>query len=106
MIVRKTVRMAKNMDKPILGVVENMSYLYIPEIKKRMQIFGPSKADEMAEMAEAPLLAQMPIDPVMTKLGDDGNIEDYHEEVVESLGQNFLNSLANMEEGEKESSKS
>jgi hydrogenase maturation protease len=81
MIVRKTIKMAKTMHKPVLGVVENMSYLYVPEIKKRLDIFGPSKADQMAEAAKAPLLAQMPIDPELTKLCDEGQIEEYKTEI-------------------------
>ena len=48
MIVRKAVNMAQKMGKAVLGVVENMSYLYIPEMDKRIEIFGPSRGKEMA----------------------------------------------------------
>ncbi len=101
MIVRKTVKMAQRMGKPILGVVENMSYLFIPETSKNMEIFGPSKASEMAESAQAPLLAQIPIDPYLTKLCDEGRIEDYKSGVVQGLGREFLKSLASLVEKEK-----
>jgi Mrp family chromosome partitioning ATPase len=93
MIVTKTVKMAQTMQKPILGIVENMSYLYIPEIRKKMEIFGPSKAEQMSRSARAPLLAQMPIDPLLTKLCDDGQIENYHSEAVDQLGTALLHSL-------------
>lgn len=105
MIVRKTVKMAQRMGKPILGVVENMSYLFVPETNKNMEIFGPSKAGEMAESAGAPLLVQLPIDPYLTKLCDEGRIEDYKSEVVQKLGQGFLKSLAALADKERDKSK-
>jgi Mrp family chromosome partitioning ATPase len=101
MIVRKTVKMAQQMHKPIVGVVENMSYLYIPEMNKNMEIFGPSKAHEMSESAKAPLLAKLPIDPLLTKLCDEGRVEDYKSEVVEQLGHEFLKSMKLLENPEK-----
>jgi Mrp family chromosome partitioning ATPase len=87
MVVRKAVKMAQQMDKPILGVVENMSYLYIPEIKKKMEIFGKSRGEEMSLASGAPLLAQMPIDPELVKLCDEGNIERYNSEAYNAFAQ-------------------
>jgi Mrp family chromosome partitioning ATPase len=89
MIVRKAVNMAKHMNKPIIGVVENMSYLFIPEIKKKLEIFGKSRGEEMAKAAGAPLLAQIPIDPELAKLCDAGEIENYHSEIVDQFGQSL-----------------
>ncbi len=96
MIVKKTVKMAQKMEKPILGLVENMSYLYIPEMQKRLEIFGPSQADQMMESAKAPLLARLPIDPVLTKLCDEGKVEDYRSEMVKSLGTGLLRSIESL----------
>jgi len=87
MIVKKAVNMAQKMEKPILGVVENMSYFYVPELDRRYEIFGKSKATEMVEAAHAPLLAQLPIDPELARLCDDGEIEKYSSPVVDTLGQ-------------------
>jgi hydrogenase maturation protease len=87
MVVRKAVKMAQQMGKPILGVVENMSYLYVPEIDKRIEIFGKSRGEEMAQAANAPLLGQLPIDPTLAKLCDEGNIERYDGEIIARLGQ-------------------
>lgn len=87
MIVRKAVKMAQKMDKPVLGVVENMTYLYVPEIDKKFEIFGRSRGEEMARAAQAPLLVQLPIDPELAKLCDEGNIERYDAETVSKLGQ-------------------
>jgi hydrogenase maturation protease len=86
MVVRKAVNMARKMDKTILGVVENMSYLYIPEIDKKMEIFGSSRGAEMAKSAGAPLLGQLPIDPDLARLCDEGNIERYDSDAMQALG--------------------
>ncbi|MBL7124490.1 MAG: Mrp/NBP35 family ATP-binding protein [Dehalococcoidales bacterium] len=85
MIVKKAIRMAKKMGKPIIGVVENMSYLYVPEIDKRIELFGKGKGREMTQAAGAPLLAQLPIDPELARLCDEGNIERYDSDVLTSL---------------------
>ena len=88
-IVRKAIRMAQQMGKPILGVVENMSYLYVAEIDKRTELFGKSRGEEMAQAARAPLLGRLPVDPELAKLNDEGNIERYDAEVVSQLGQSL-----------------
>jgi len=68
MIVRKAINMARKMEKRVLGVVENMSYLYVPEIDKKMEIFGRSRGEEMAQAANAPFLGQLPVDPELARL--------------------------------------
>ncbi|MFC1910156.1 P-loop NTPase [Chloroflexota bacterium] len=93
MIVRKAVNMAKKVKKPILGVVENMSYLYVPEIKKKMEVFGKSRGQEMAQAAGAPLLAQIPIDPTLARLCDAGEFETYTDDLVEKLGKAVVESI-------------
>jgi len=93
MIVRKAVNMARKMEKRVLGVVENMSYLYVPEIDKRVEIFGRSRGEEMARAANAPLLGQLPIDPELAKLCDEGNIERYSGDVVTRLGESLTQAL-------------
>jgi Mrp family chromosome partitioning ATPase len=78
MVVRKAVKMAQeSMHIPILGVVENMSYFVLPDTGKKLEIFGKSKAEEMAKVAGAPLLGKIPIDPVLAQLCDEGDIERY-----------------------------
>jgi Mrp family chromosome partitioning ATPase len=86
MIVKKAVRMAQQMQKPVLGVVENMSYLYVPEIDKKIELFGKSQGKEMAAEAGAAFLGQLPIDPQLAALCDDGKIERYDSEIINSLG--------------------
>jgi Mrp family chromosome partitioning ATPase len=94
MIVKKAVNMAQRMEKRVLGVVENMSYLYVPEIDKKIEIFGKSRAGEMADTAKAPLLGQLPIDPELAKLCDEGNIERYDGEIVTSLAETLNQAIS------------
>lgn len=89
MIVRKAVNMTKKMEKTVLGVFENMSYLYIPEMNKKIELFGKSRGKEMSEAAGAPLLGQLPVDPRLAALCDEGNIEQYDAEIIASLGKSI-----------------
>ena len=97
MIVKKAVNMARMMNKRILGVVENMSYLYVSEIDKKIEIFGRSRGEEMARAVKAPLLGQLPIDPELAKLCDEGNIERYNGEIVTRLGESLARALPSEE---------
>jgi hydrogenase maturation protease len=93
MIVKKAVNMAQKMDKPVLGVVENMSYLYVPEIDKRIELFGKSRGEEMAQAAKAPLLGQLPIDPELAKLCDEGEIERYDSDAFTAMARTLIRTL-------------
>lgn len=93
MVVRKAIKMAQKMNVPILGVVENMSYLILPDSGKRIEVFGKTKGQEMSMAAGAPLLEQLPIDPELAKLCDDGKIERYNSGVVNNLAQAFLQAV-------------
>ncbi|MFC2038502.1 P-loop NTPase [Chloroflexota bacterium] len=86
MIVKKAVRLVTQMEKPVLGVIENMSYLYVPEIDKKIEIFGKSRGEELAKEMETPFLGQLPIDPDLAKLCDEGNVEQYEAEIIAELG--------------------
>jgi hydrogenase maturation protease len=101
MIVKKAVNMAREMGKPILGVVENMSYLYVPEINKRIELFGKSRGEEMAHASGAPLLGQLPIDPELAKLCDEGNIERYNSEIMTRLGESISQAAKEPSGGDK-----
>ena len=76
MIVEKAVNMAKLMNVPILGVVENMSYLKCPHCGEELQVFGPSHTAEAAARFGLPLLDRIPIDPKLAELSDAGQIEE------------------------------
>jgi hybrid cluster-associated redox disulfide protein len=85
MIVRKAANLVHQMKKPVLGVVENMSYFIAPDTGTKYEIFGPSYADRVAELAQAPVLARLPIDPVKARLADEGRIEEIDDPVCDEL---------------------
>jgi Mrp family chromosome partitioning ATPase len=95
MVVRKAVQMAQKMNIPIIGVVENMSYFLLPDSGKKIEIFGKSKADEMAKAAGAPLLGQLPIDPDLARLCDEGSIERYDSAALNAMADAFLKAMSN-----------
>lgn len=90
MIVEKAAKMAKMMDIPILGIVENMSYLACPDCGKRIEVFGPSHAAEVAERSDLKLLAQLPIDTELAGLSDKGKIEFAENAVLTETILSFL----------------
>ncbi len=77
MVVEKAVKMAEMMDIPIVGIVENMSYVTCPDCGKKVYLFGEGRTEEAAKRHNLPLLAQMPIDPALAALSDAGRIEDF-----------------------------
>ena len=85
MIVRKAANLVHQLGKPIVGVVENMSYFVAPDTGKRYDIFGPSYAEQVAELAGAPLLARLPIDPNLVALADTGRVEEIDDPLVDVL---------------------
>ncbi len=78
MIVEKAVKMAKAMNIPIIGIVENMSYVSCPDCGKQIPIFGESHLNEIAAEYSLPVLGRIPIDPSIAKAVDEGAIEDYN----------------------------
>ena len=93
MVVKKAVRMARQLDIPVLGIVENMSYFTPPGSKKKLELFGKSRSQEMSEATGAPLLAQIPVDPALARLCDQGKIEQYSSEIFNGLSRNFVKTL-------------
>ena len=93
MIVAKAVNMAKLMNIPVLGIVENMSYFKCPDCGKEHEIFGSSKVEQVAKEYGIEHTARLPIDPVIATMVDAGEIE--------SIDADALNELADfIEKGE------
>lgn len=86
MIVAKAVNMAKKMNIPIYGLVENMSYLECPDCGKKISVFGESHIEDVAKEAGIPVLAKIPITPAIAEHVDQGTIE--------YLEQNWLDEAA------------
>jgi ATP-binding protein involved in chromosome partitioning len=94
MVVRKAANLVHQLKKPILGIVENMSYFVAPDTGARYEIFGPSYAQRVAELAKAPILARIPIDPRKARLADEGRIEELDDATCDLLVQGLLGELA------------
>ena len=77
LIVTKAVKMAEMMNIPILGIVENMSYITCPDCGKKISVFGESHVDEVAAKHGLKVLAKMPIDPRLAQNADQGVIEAF-----------------------------
>ena len=94
MIVRKATNFVHQLKKPVLGVVENMSYFVAPDTGARYDIFGPSYADQVAVLAQAPVLARMPLDPQLGAFADAGRVDEIDDPICDELARSLLDALA------------
>ena len=85
MIVSKAVKMANMMHIPVLGFVENYSYLECPDCGKKMEVFGKSRIGEVAEAFGVPVLARLPIDPKVAEAYDSGLMESVDTEAMSGV---------------------
>jgi Mrp family chromosome partitioning ATPase/predicted Fe-Mo cluster-binding NifX family protein len=76
MIVSKAVNMAKAMEIPVLGLVENYSYIQCGNCGEKISVFGTSHIEEIAEKYKVPVLGKVPIDPAIASAVDTENIEE------------------------------
>ena len=91
MIVKKAANMANMMNIPVLGVIENMSYIRCPDCGKEIKIFGDSKINEVAKDFGYDLLARIPIDPRIAELCDAGKIEEYDCSCLDAVADAIIN---------------
>ena len=82
MIVAKAVKMANMMHIPVLGFVENYSYLRCPDCGRKINVFGKSHLDEIAAQFDLPILARLPIDPAVAEAYDNGQMETVNTEAL------------------------
>jgi len=68
--------------------------LLLPDSGKRLEVFGKSRAEDMAKASQAPLLAQVPIDPELAKLCDNGELERYDSALITDLGRAFVEAVS------------
>ncbi len=83
MIVKKAYNMTTMMDIPVIGLVENYSYIVCPNCGEEIKVFGESGIDETAAELNVPVLAKIPINPMVAKASDDGDIESLDTTVFE-----------------------
>ncbi len=77
LIVKKSIHMSEMLKMPMLGIVENMSYIKCPDCDKKIYLFGDSKVPKLAKEMNLDIVAQIPIDPEFASLCDAGNVEKY-----------------------------
>lgn len=85
MIVTKAVNMARKMDVPLVGLVENMSYLNCPHCGQKVELFGGSQGEKLAQDLNVPYIGAVPLDPQIARLSDNGKIEEYTSPVFETI---------------------
>ena len=85
MIVTKAVKMAEMMHIPVLGFVENYSYLRCPDCGKKISVFGESHLDEVAAQLDLPVLARLPIDPSVAQACDNGQMETVNTDCLDPV---------------------
>ena len=89
MIVRKAYNMAEQMDIPVIGLVQNMSYIVCPDCGRKIFLYGEGNAMDLAEALFIPAYAEIPVDPVFSEFSDEGRIEDvenvYMNDIVDAM---------------------
>jgi len=100
LIVRKAMNMARELHVPLLGLVENMSYLNCPDCGRRIDLFGVSKVAQIAEEYGIPVLGQLPVAPPISALSDAGRIEEHVGPEVAMLADTFVHSVDEATKGQ------
>ena len=85
MIVTKAVNMARKMDAPLVGLIENMTFLTCPHCGQRIDLFGEPVGAKFAESLGIPFLGGVPLDPNIPRLSDQGSIETYNSPVFANV---------------------
>ncbi|XME04146.1 P-loop NTPase [Lachnospiraceae bacterium C1.1] len=85
MIVAKAVKMAGQMNIPILGIIENMSYLECPDCGKKIELFGKSHLDSIAKEYGLDILGRIPILPELAAMADNGEIENFNFDFLDPI---------------------
>lgn len=101
MIVKKAYNMAEAMNIPVIGIVENMSYLKCPDCGKEIKLFGESKIDAVAEIMGIKVLAKIPIDPAVAELCDKGLVEQVNTDYIASAASYIESSFIRKKEANK-----
>ena len=94
LIVEKMMHMAKMLEVPLIGIVENMGYAVCPHCGERWDLYGPSHIGQLKERWEVPILAGLPVDREISILSDSGRLEHYTDDaVLKKLADGVLSAL-------------
>jgi len=90
MVVEKAVKMAEMMEVPIVGLVENMSYITCPDCGKQIRVFGDSNVEKAAKEFDLPILDTLPIDPAIAAACDAGTLDDIAGDFLEGIAKKII----------------
>ncbi|MGI0132854.1 MAG: Mrp/NBP35 family ATP-binding protein [Thermoplasmata archaeon] len=93
LIVKKAMNMARDLHVPLLGIVENMSFLDCPKCHEHIDLFGPSRVDAIAREYGVPLLGRLPVDPQLSIRGDAGEVGRYESPAVTAMTAEFVKAM-------------
>ena len=96
MVVKKAMNMARHMSIPILGLIENMSYIECPKCGEKIELYGPSKGFEVAKEVGIKFLGKIPVDPKISTLSDQGRLEDYSNSAFTEITRALRLSIENL----------
>ncbi len=101
MIVRKAANMVEQLGAPILGLVENMSYIACPDCGRKIEVFGPSQAMSTAEQLNIPLLGKLPLDPEFSRSCDLGRVEAYKADAFSPIAEQIAERMPALETAQR-----
>jgi Mrp family chromosome partitioning ATPase len=93
MVVTKAAKMVARLEVPLLGIIENMSYVVCPDTGKQLEVFGPSKSAAIAARFRIPLLGRLPIEAQVAQFCDVGRVEDLAAEEFMSIVEKIVKSV-------------
>ena len=99
LIVKKAMNMARDLHVPLLGVIDNMAWIACPHCGTRVELFGPSHVDRVAEEYGIPVLAHLPVVPSISKASDAGEIEDQRDPELSALAGAFTKAVEETAKG-------
>ena len=96
LIVRKSINMARQLNVPIAGIVENMSYMRCPHCGDKIQMFEDTGIEKVSKSLSVKFLGKLPFDPKVNKLADKGRIEDYGSEEISHMVRNVKSEVVQL----------
>lgn len=90
LVVRKAIHMVEELKKPVMGILENMSYIICPYCKEKIALFGEEKGALVASRLSLPFLGSLPQDPELARRCDEGTIEEYENEALTAIAAKTL----------------
>jgi Mrp family chromosome partitioning ATPase len=93
MIVSKAINLAKIMKAPVLGLIENMSYVTCPDCARKIELFGRSTGQEASRAAGIEFLGSLPVNPMISQLCDEGKIEEYKSPEFGAIAQRLIEKI-------------